>query len=74
MGDIVKGNYLLTDYPEIKNIEFPSKINISFAVCSKKCGNYSFIVDSSTHICEYCGHEMIVLKTKEYNYVEKNNS
>lgn len=73
MESIIKGNYLLSDYPEANDIKFPSKINISFAVCSKTCGNFSYIVEDSTHICEYCGREMKNLKTKEYCLVDKGN-
>lgn len=71
MESIIKGNYLLSDYPDANDIKFPSKINISFAVCSKTCGSTSYIVESSTHICEYCGHEMKILESKEYCFVDK---
>lgn len=52
--------YPINEYIEIddKSVDFPNEIYISFAVCSKECGNMQFIVDGSTQVCEYCGKSM----------------
>ena len=48
--------YPLDQYQdEPADVQFPKEIFVSFAVCSKECGNTEFIVDGSTQVCEYCG-------------------
>lgn len=63
--------YPLDQYQEEpKDICFPKEIFISFAVCSKECGNSEFIVDGSTQICEYCGKNMFRTEVRKYKLVE----
>lgn len=65
--------YTLEDYPDIEDIEFPDKLMISFAVCSKECGNWGFVVNDSQIICEYCGHRMKTLVSKIYKLKKDTN-
>jgi hypothetical protein len=58
--------YKLQDYPKIESVEFPKEINIAFAVCSKQCGSYQFIVDGSMQICEYCYRKMLKKRARGY--------
>lgn len=58
--------YPKDEYPEIDSIEFPKEINISYAVCGKKCGNSEFIVDGQTQVCEYCYKQMYRTEVRKY--------
>ena len=69
-GDSLEfSSYSLEDYPDVNedDITFPKTINISYAVCSKQCGNAEFIVDGSSQVCQYCGKLMFRFFTKEYD-------
>ena len=60
--------YPLEDYIETPegSVEFPKEIKVAFAVCSKECGCMQYIVDGSTQVCEYCGHNMFRTEVKTY--------
>ena len=63
--------YPLDQYQEEpQNVCFPKEIFISFAACSKECGNSEFIVDGSTQICEYCGKNMFRTEIRKFELVE----
>jgi hypothetical protein len=63
----------LQDYPEINDdgVKFPETEYITYAVCSKECGNTEFIVDGSTQICDHCGKSMFRTAVAEYRFVRK---
>jgi len=60
--------YPLAEYIQIndKEIVFPEEIYVAYAVCSEKCGNTEFIVDSSSQVCQYCGKLMFRTVVKKY--------
>lgn len=68
---LLKGSYPLNDYPQVNDAVFPANIKVSFVVCSKNCGSYGFAVHHAAPVCEYCGHIMKAIKTREYSFVRK---
>lgn len=63
--------YPLDQYIDITDdIDFPDKISIALAVCSKDCGNTEFIVDGSSQVCQYCGKLMFRTSVKDYKLIK----
>lgn len=58
--------YDISDYPDIKSVEFPNEIHIAYAVCGKECGNKEFIVDGQSQVCQYCGKLMFRTEVVRY--------
>ena len=58
--------YSLDQYPDVKDVEFPKEIYISYAVCGKDCGNKEFIVDGQSQVCQYCGKLMFRTEVNKF--------
>jgi len=63
--------FSVENYPDVNDdeVEFPEKGYITYAVCSRECGNAEFIVDGSTQICDRCGRTMFRTAVAEYRFV-----
>jgi hypothetical protein len=60
--------YKLSEYPEVEpeSVDFPKEIYIAYAVCGKKCGASSLIVDGGPQVCDYCGKSMFRTEVRKY--------
>jgi hypothetical protein len=70
MSKIKFFGYKLSEYPEITRVDFPKKIAIAFAVCSKNCGSREFIVDGQTQVCQNCGRLMFRTEVRDYTLIK----
>jgi hypothetical protein len=66
LRSIARWNREPMDYPELRNIEFPSTIHVAHAVCHPECGTQEFIVDGGTQRCQRFGGLMFRGDVKEY--------
>ncbi len=58
------------DYPDVKDIPFPEKISVAYAVCHPECGVKQFIVDGGTQECQRCGSLMFRTEVKKYKLID----
>ncbi len=66
LASLARWNNEPMDYPEPKEIDFPSTIHVAHAVCHPECGVQEYIVDGSTQKCQRCGSLMFRGEVKEY--------
>lgn len=63
---IARWNEEPNDYKEPKEIQWPSSLQIAYAVCHPECGVEELIVDGSTQKCQRCGSLMFRTEVAEY--------
>lgn len=51
--------------------EFPDKIQVALAVCSKDCGFIDWVTYPSEPVCNYCNHKMKIITTRLYRIKEE---
>ena len=54
------------DYPNVRDTEFPTSIQIALDVCHPECGTREYIVDGSTQRCQHCGGLMFRASVAQY--------
>lgn len=59
------------NFPDPREVTFPEKILIAYAVCNQECGVREFIVDGSTQECQTCGDLMFRTDVAEYQFLKK---